>query len=61
MADLAWTRKIGVALVATSLCIAMSGCAVDIEGSKSDKADAGNQLRYYGGPKSPMWRAPAEY
>jgi hypothetical protein len=60
VADLAWIKKIGVALVATSLCIAVSGCAVDIAGSKSDKSEASNQLRYYGGPKSPMWRAQAE-
>jgi hypothetical protein len=55
VADLAWIQKIGVALVATSLCVALSGCAVDIASSKSDKSEASNQLRYYGGPKSPMW------
>jgi hypothetical protein len=55
VADLAWIRKIGVALVATSICIALSGCAVDIANSKPEKSEASDQLRYYGGPKSPMW------
>jgi hypothetical protein len=55
VADLARMQKIGVALAATSLCIALSGCAVDIASSKPDKTEASNQLRYYGGPKSPMW------
>jgi hypothetical protein len=40
--------------------MAVSGCAVDVAGSKPDKSEAHSQLRYYGGPKSLMWRAPAE-
>jgi len=48
-------RRIGVALAIASLCCAAAGCAVDIGTTKADKSDGTNQLRYYGGPKSPMW------
>jgi hypothetical protein len=41
--------------VVAALCCAAGGCAVDIGTTKAEKSDGSNQLRYYGGPKSPMW------
>jgi hypothetical protein len=42
-------------LAVAALCCVAAGCAVDIGSTKTEKSDAGNQLRYYGGPKSLMW------
>jgi hypothetical protein len=41
-----------IAMIATlvALCAVVAGCASDATTQPS-----GNQLRYYGGPKSPMW------
>jgi hypothetical protein len=55
MFDSELCRRIGVLPAVVTLCCAAAGCAVDIGSTKADKSDAGNQLRYYGGPKSPMW------
>jgi hypothetical protein len=33
-----------------ALCAIVTGCASDVTTQPS-----GHQLRYYGGPKSPMW------
>jgi hypothetical protein len=49
----AWTRRIGIVLIAAALCSAAAGCA-DMGGVTS-KSDGSGQMRYYGGPKSPMW------
>jgi hypothetical protein len=38
-----------------TLCAVVAGCVSDIGATPSDKADGNGQLRYYGGPKSPMW------
>jgi hypothetical protein len=46
-------RRAGIAIAA--LCAAVAGCSSDIGATASDKADGHGQLRYYGGPKSPMW------
>ena len=49
----AWMRRIGPVLAAAALCSAAAGCA-DTGGMRS-KSDGSGQMRYYGGPKSPMW------
>jgi len=43
----------GLASAATAL--AVGGCAGDMGAATSQKSGGGGQLRYYGGPKSPMW------
>ena len=40
------------------LCAAAAGCASDVTAPSGDGSVP--HMRYYGGPKSPMWRAPAE-
>jgi hypothetical protein len=47
----AWMRRTGIVLAAALLCSAAAGCADT--GSTTSKSDG--QMRYYGGPKSPMW------
>jgi hypothetical protein len=49
------TRRIGSILAVVALCTAVAGCAVDVGTAKPERFDGSNQLRYYGGPKSPMW------
>jgi Spy/CpxP family protein refolding chaperone len=41
-----------IALAAVSACLA--GCASDL-GAATGTTTAPHQMRYYGGPKSPMW------
>jgi hypothetical protein len=48
-------RRIGIVLAVAALCAAVAGCAADIGTTKSERSDGGSQLRYYGGPKYPMW------
>ena len=48
-------RRIGSALTVVALCAAAAGCAVDVGNTKSEGSGGSSQLRYYGGPKSPMW------
>jgi hypothetical protein len=48
-------RKIGIVIAVAALCAAVAGCISDLGASTSEKSDGGGQLRYYGGPKSPMW------
>jgi hypothetical protein len=45
-----------IALAGLGACLA--GCASDL-GAASNASDL-QAMRYYGGPKYPMWRAPAE-
>jgi hypothetical protein len=45
----------GILIAIAALCAAVAGCASDIGATPSDKAGGNGQLRYYGGPKSPMW------
>jgi hypothetical protein len=49
------TRKIGVLIAATALCAAPTGCVSDTEAAPSKESKSSGQLRYFGGPKSPMW------
>jgi hypothetical protein len=56
----AWMRRIATVLAAAALCSAAAGCAGDAGVATSGKSDGSGQMRYYGGPKSPMWRGPVE-
>jgi hypothetical protein len=47
-------RRITVLAVAAGLGALLAGCASDAAAPASQST--GTQLRYYGGPKSPMWR-----
>jgi hypothetical protein len=49
----AWMQTTGIVLAAAVLCSVAAGCA-DTGGTTS-KSDGTGQMRYYGGPKSPMW------
>jgi len=49
------TRKIVMILAAATLCAAAAGCVSDMGAQGTGQPDS-HQLRYYGGPKSPMWR-----
>jgi len=51
----AWMRRIATVLAAAALCSAAAGCAGDAGVATSGKSDGSSQMRYYGGPKSPMW------
>jgi hypothetical protein len=53
------SRKIGIVLAVAALCAAVAGCVSDMGAPAADNSGS-NQLRYYGGPKSPMWRGPVE-
>jgi hypothetical protein len=57
MSIAALTRKIAVIAAVVGLCAFAAGCVSDM-GTPTASQSTGNQLRYYGGPKSPMWRAP---
>jgi hypothetical protein len=48
-------QKAGTTFIIAALCSVAAGCAADIGTMKAERSDGGNQLRYYGGPKSPMW------
>jgi hypothetical protein len=52
--DLALRRKIRIVLAVAALCAAVAGCVSDM-GAPTAENSGSNQLRYYGGPKSPMW------
>ena len=54
----ALTRNIGIIIAAIALCAAVAGCVSDTGTSMSGASQwPGDSptLRYYGGPKSPMW------
>jgi hypothetical protein len=48
-------RRIGIVIAVTVVCAASAGCAVDLGNTKFETAEGNGQMRYYGGPKSPMW------
>jgi hypothetical protein len=51
----ALTRRIGIMLTVAALCAAVAGCISDMAAASPEKPDGTAQMRYYGGPKSPMW------
>ena len=55
MVDSELRRKIAGVLAAVALCAAVAGCAADVGTPKSERSDGSSQMRYFGGPKSPMW------
>jgi hypothetical protein len=48
-------RKIGIVIAVATLCAVVAGCVSDMGAATSAKSEGGSQLRYFGGPKSPMW------
>jgi hypothetical protein len=42
-------RRVVMIATLVALCAIVTGCASDVT------TPSGHQLRYYGGPKSPMW------
>jgi hypothetical protein len=51
----ALARKIAVITALAAICASATGCVSDIA---TPTVDNGNhQLRYYGGPKYPMWNS----
>ena len=55
----AWTRRLLVVAALAGLCATAAGCVSDMTAPTADNSGSG-QMRYYGGPKYPMWRAPAQ-
>ena len=53
MASSALRRKIALTFAAVGLCAALAGCASDT--GVQSAGQRSSQLRYYGGPKYPMW------
>jgi len=49
------TRRIGILIAAMALCAVVTGCVSNTEAAPSKKSKSSGQLRYFGGPKSPMW------
>lgn len=47
-------RRITVVLALAGLCATLAGCVSDMGAPTADTSNS-NQLRYYGGPKYPMW------
>jgi hypothetical protein len=50
-----WLRKFAIIIAAAVLCAAAVGYASAAQ--KASLKKSLHQLRYYGGPKSPMWRS----
>ncbi len=48
------TKKIAVIAALVSLCALVTGCVSDMGATTAD-GQGSQQLRYYGGPKYPMW------
>jgi hypothetical protein len=54
-------RSIGIALAVAALCASVAGCISDGGTSLSSASQGpsnGVTMRYYGGPKYPMWPSP---
>jgi hypothetical protein len=53
-----WMKSAGTLLAVAALCVAVAGCVSDTGTSMSGATQwPGDSptMRYYGGPKSPMW------
>ena len=48
-------RAIATVSLVVALSGAAAGCVSDMGAQATDGSSSGSQLRYYGGPKSPMW------
>jgi hypothetical protein len=54
MMTYAWIPELAAIVVVMALCLAVAGCVSDT-GAPAVTDQTNHQLRYYGGPKSPMW------
>ncbi|MBR0801268.1 hypothetical protein JQ615_38560 [Bradyrhizobium jicamae] len=52
----ALSQKIRIVIAVVVLSASSAGCAVNLGSTTSEKAEGNTQMRYYGGPKSPMWQ-----
>jgi hypothetical protein len=52
----ALARRIVVIMAVAAFCVAVAGWVSETQAAPSKKSKSTSQLRYYGGPKSPMWR-----
>jgi hypothetical protein len=50
-------RRIGIAIAVVGLCASVAGCVSDMAAPAAENSGGSQQLRYYGGPKYPMWSA----
>ena len=50
------TKTLAITLAVAALCAAAAGCVSDMGSPTADGGTSG-QMRYYGGPKSPMWQS----
>ena len=52
-----WLRFAGIGLVVAALCGAAAGCVSDTGAALSGASQGPGEssMRYYGGPKYPMW------
>jgi hypothetical protein len=58
MSKSVWMKSVGTLLAVAALCVAVGGCVSDSEmplsGATQQSSDSPT-MRYYGGPKYPMW------
>jgi hypothetical protein len=47
-------RRIAIMIAVAGLCATVAGCVSDM-GTPNADSSGSSQLRYYGGPKYPMW------
>jgi hypothetical protein len=59
MSVTAWLRRAGITVAVTAIAGMLAGCISDgmNPAATSQTTGDGSQMRYYGGPKSPMWPA----
>ena len=58
MSKSVWMKSVGTLLAVAALCVAVGGCVGDTGSSMSGASQwPGDSptMRYYGGPKYPMW------
>jgi hypothetical protein len=58
MSKPAWMKSTATLLAVAALCTVVAGCASDIGSSTpgvTQQPGDGPTMRYYGGPKYPMW------
>jgi hypothetical protein len=50
------TRRLSVVLALAAMCSVLAGCVSDLGAPAAANPETG-QLRYFGGPKYPMWQS----
>ena len=50
-----WSYRIATMIALAGLGVSLVGCVSDLGAATGDSS--AHQMRYYGGPKSPMWPA----